>query len=58
MTGATPALLEQFTKALEAHLTRDWEAVFLSAYELGPTVLNERLGVLDVATPCRERSAG
>ena len=57
MTGPTPALLEQFRKALETHLTRDGEAGLLSAYELGPVVLNERLGVLDVATPCRERSA-
>ena len=36
--------------ALEAHLTQGGEATLLEAYELGRTVLNERLGVLDVAT--------
>ena len=50
VTGATLALQEQFTKALETHLTQGGEAALLSAYELGRTVLNERLGVLDVAT--------
>ena len=50
VTGPTPALQEQFTKALETHLTQGGEAALLSAYELGRTVLNERLGVLDVAT--------
>ena len=49
LTGPTPALQEQFTKALETHLTQGGEAPLLSAYELGRTVLNERLGVLDVA---------
>ena len=50
VTGATLALQEQFTTALETHLTQGGEAALLSAYELGRTVLNERLGVLDVAT--------
>jgi signal transduction histidine kinase len=50
VTGPTAALQDQFTKALEAHLTQGGEAALLSAYELGRTVLNERLGVLDVAT--------
>jgi len=50
MTGPTPELQEQFTQALEAHLTQGGEAALLSAYELGRTVLNEGLGVLDVAT--------
>ena len=45
--GPTPALQEQFTKALETHLTQGGEAALLSAYELGRTVLNERLGVLE-----------
>jgi signal transduction histidine kinase len=50
VTGSTPHLQKQFTKALEAHLTQGAEAALLSAYELGRTVLNERLGVLGVAT--------
>jgi signal transduction histidine kinase len=54
LTGPTPALQEQFTKALETHLTQGGEAPLLSAYELGRTALNERLGVFDVATLRRE----
>jgi two-component system sensor histidine kinase UhpB len=50
LTGPTLALQEQFTKALETHLTQGGEAPLLSAYELGRTALNERLGVFDVAT--------
>ena len=50
VTGSNPALQEQFTKALETHLTQGGEAPLLSAYELGRAVLEERLGVLDVAT--------
>jgi len=48
--GPRAVLQDQFTKALETHLTQGGEAALLSAYELGRTVLNERLGVLDVAT--------
>jgi hypothetical protein len=50
VTGATPALQEQFTRALETHLTQGGEAALLSAYELGRRAMNEHLGVLDVAT--------
>jgi signal transduction histidine kinase len=50
VTGSTPALQKQFAMALEAHLTQGGEAALLEAYELGRTVLNERLGVLGVAT--------
>jgi signal transduction histidine kinase len=50
VTGSTPALQKQFANALEAHLTQGGEAALLSAYDLGRTALNERLGVLGVAT--------
>ena len=50
VTSSTPALQKQFAMALEAHLTQGGEATLLDAYELGRTVLNERLGVLGVAT--------
>jgi signal transduction histidine kinase len=50
VTGPTAVLQDQFTKALETHLTQGGEAALLSAYELGRAVLNQRLGVLDVAT--------
>lgn len=50
MTGPTPALQEQFTRALEAHLTQGGEAALLSAYELGRRAMNEHLGVLDMST--------
>jgi len=50
VTGSTPELQQQFAMALEAHLTQGGEATLLEAYELGRTVLNERLGVLGVAT--------
>lgn len=50
VTGSIPALQKQFTNALEAHLMQGGEAALLEAYELGRTVLNERLGVLGVAT--------
>jgi len=49
-SSSNPALQKQFAMALEAHLTQGGEAALLEAYELGRTVLNERLGVLDVAT--------
>ena len=50
MTSSTLALQARFTDALEAHLTQGGEAALLSAYELGRTVLDQRLGVLGVAT--------
>jgi signal transduction histidine kinase len=49
VTSSTPALETLFTDALEAHLTQGGEAALLSAYELGRTVLDKRLGVLGVA---------
>jgi signal transduction histidine kinase len=50
VTSSTPALQKQFAMALETHLTQGGEAALLEAYELGRTALNERLGVLGVAT--------
>jgi signal transduction histidine kinase len=50
VTGSTPALQKQFAVALEAHLTQGGETALLEAYELGRAALNERLGVLGVAS--------
>lgn len=48
------SLQEEFTKALQEHLTKGEEAALLSGYELGRKALADGLGVLDVATLLHE----
>ena len=54
MSISVSDLQEEFTRALERHLSEGGEAALLSAYELGRRTLAARLGVLDVSTMLHE----